>query len=245
MARHSWRLRAATPGGSNARTMANAAAISSGRRRRCRSDLLVRNVQETVLVEIADDVLGDHHDPLVAFHHVELPQEMIGEASRGRDDVLQRYSVSGIRGRHGRPLGSVIGQVVGEEGLDIDVVVGLLFRRQRIILIERLGRATDDVLIRRARLSETTEPLFCPGGVQLTDAASSSVSSTSRTGFSRISCARVSSSSNRESWSNLMACCSDGVITNRWANFKRSFCSSAMNLAISPCAASARGWFRL
>jgi hypothetical protein len=30
-----------------------------------------------------------------------------------------------------------------------------------------------------------------------------------------------------------MACCSDGVITNRWANFKRSFCSRAMGLAIS------------
>ncbi len=38
-----------------------------------------------------------------------------------------------------------------------------------------------------------------------------------------------------------MACCSDGVITNRWANFKRSFCSSAMNLAISPCAAGPAG----
>ena len=104
-----------------------------------RRDLLERDAQEAVLVEVLHDRLADLDRVVVGCGHAQLPQQVVVEVRRLGERVLDRGDL-GQLGRAHAPLGAVV-EVVLEEALDLDLlqrVLGLL-ALGRLLLRDLLG----------------------------------------------------------------------------------------------------------
>ena len=155
-----------------------------------RGDLVHRRDQVAVVIEVADDGFADFADGVVGGLQRELPFEVIGQRRAGRERVLDRRQLFDFL-RRARAIAVV--EVVAEEVL----VVGVVPRSRSC------PWACPRRLLSRAWVSA---------------ACSSSVGTSSSSGFSTTSWLRRSASSNVDIGRSLIACCSDGV--------RISFCAS-------------------
>ena len=106
-----------------------------------RRDVLERDAQQAVLVEVLDDGLADLHRQLVADRHAQLPQQVVVEVRRLGEGVLDRRDLGDLRRPHA-PVRAVV-EVVLEEALDLDLlerVLRALPLLDRLLLRDLLGR---------------------------------------------------------------------------------------------------------
>ena len=206
--RHSGRSRRRRPADRSARRSASGR-LDVGRRSRSGAipDLLQRDVEEAVLVQVADEVARDLAHAVADARHVELPDQVLVEVVRAREDVLERVLL-GLLLVLARVVRRV--EVVLEVGVEVDLL-------ERVALLLGGGRRPP-----RAALASSLSRAASTRSVSVVSSCSS------RTGFSTTSCVSTSCSSRRDICRSLIACCSDGVITSRWESRRLSFCSSAM-----------------
>ena len=181
--RHSCRSRAATPIGSKVWMCCSAFSTSRDRPVGHGGDLFDRRHQVAVVIEVADDRAADLLQLLVAGLERELPHQVIGERSGGREGVLDRRQLLDLL-RRARAVAVV--EIVAEEIFVVGVVPGVGLLGGRL-------------------LGGPSRPAACSAGW------SSSVGTSSSSGFSTISWFRRSASSSVDIGSSLIACCNDGV----------------------------------
>ena len=119
-------------------------------------DLLERNGQIAVFIEIADDDFGDFAHGFIANRHAQLPSQVFGQALRRGDEFFERRLLDDFVLAAAFAAAAV--QILVEEGGDVEFVEGIGGFGLRHFFRFRLDEGLFAVILLRDRSSPRSSP---------------------------------------------------------------------------------------